>query len=222
VPEAGASRFAEDFHLIHRALTRAMGVAAKRARDFGQKGFPDEPTRRGFLDYVRCLVTATCAHHDAEDDVGFPAFGERLPAVPFSELEAQHEVLLPVLEETNTAVDAGTRGKAADLWLPDLEDALRRLSYIWAEHIALEEKHLTPEAIRSAFSSGEQEELGRRMAEHGRRRAEPAPLVLPFLLYNLEAADRPRFAAALPPEVAHLIPTEWKDTWAPMKPFLLP
>jgi Hemerythrin HHE cation binding domain len=200
-----------------------MAVSAKRARDFAQKGFPDESTRRGFLDYVRSLVTATCAHHDAEDDVGFPAFQPRLPEVPFSELEAQHDVLLPVIEEANAAVDAGTRGRAEGLWLPNLEDALRRLSYIWEEHIALEERYLTAEALQRAFTPEEQEELGRRMAEHGRKRAEPARLVLPFLYFNLEPADRAGFAASLPEEITQrLIPVDWKDTWAPMKPFLLP
>jgi hypothetical protein len=221
--EALHASFADDLHRIHRALTRGMSVAAKRAREFARKGFPDGETRRGFLDFVRCLVIATCAHQDAEDDVGFPAFRERLAEVPFSELDSQHEVFHSTVDSVQAGLSAAAEGKTDALWLPELADSLSRLSYIWSEHISVEEGHLTTQALDRAFSPDEQAELKKRMVEHSRIRSEPVSQVLPFLYFNLSVEDRESFAAGIPEEVTRrLIPVEWKDAWAGMKPFLLP
>jgi hypothetical protein len=46
---------------------------------------------------------------------------------------------------------------------------------------------------------------------------------LPFFYFNLEPADRARLAAKMPPPLTQqLIPVDWKDAWAPMRPFFLP
>ena len=54
-------------------------------------------------------------------------------------------------------------------------------------------------------------------------RAKPAPLSVPFLLYNSEPEDRAAFSSFMPPELTQqLVPIVWQDEWAPMKPFLFP
>jgi len=214
---------AEDMLRIHRAITRGMTVSKERARAFVRDGFPDEATRRGFLDYVRSLVTLTRGHHATEEAVGFPALQERMPEVPWDTLDAQHRALLPVLDSVEAGVEAGKKMSAGGPWLSELETSLSRLAALWAEHIGLEERFLSEAALDRVSSRQEQEEMGRKMAEHGSTLAQPAPLVLSFFYFNLEPKDRTRLAAKMPPPLTQqLIPVDWKDAWAPMRPFFLP
>jgi hypothetical protein len=41
------------------------------------------------------------------------------------------------------------------------------------------------------------------------------------VLFNLDPIDRAAMSATIPKPVADLIQGEWKEKWAPMKPFLL-
>lgn len=216
------SSLSSDLLAFHHVISRAMAVSLERAREYGRKGFPDAAVRRGYLDYVTCLVTLTRAHHDTEDELVFPAFDARMPTVPFDILDAQHGRLLPLLDAVAASVEAGAAGRPGAEWLPQLADSLESLGELWTEHIGVEEKHLTAEAISRAFSAAEQEELSRKASEHGQKLAQPAPLLLPFVLFNLDPAERAVLAAKLPPPlVKQLIPIDWKEAWSPMKPFLL-
>jgi hypothetical protein len=65
-------------------------------------------------------------------------------------------------------------------------------------------------------------DMAQKAAAHSQQHSQPAPLAVPFLLYNLEGEDRAFFLAVMPPEVTQqLVPVVWKEEWAPMKPFLL-
>lgn len=217
-----ADTLVSDLLRFHHAITRGMNVSFKRARAFARDGFPDAGTRRGFLDYVHCTVVLTVAHHDTEDDIVFPEFRKRLPGAPYDELDDQHEKLLPLLEAVGESVKAGVDGAPERQWLPALADQVERLGMMWRAHIDLEERHFTEESVARVFSPAEQDELGRRASDHGQKRAQPPSLLVPFVLFNLEDAERAALAARLPPPVMqHLVPVEWKDAWAPMKPFLL-
>jgi hemerythrin-like domain-containing protein len=207
---------------FHRVITRALTVSLETARAFVRGGFPGAAMKRGYLDYVKCLAILTRAHHDTEDDLVFPVFRARLPEVPFKTLDAQHEELLPLLDAVAALVEAGASGRSESQWLPALGLSLERLGRLWASHIDLEERYLSEAAIGRICPPEEQEELRRQFSEHGQKLAQPASLILPFILYNLDPAQRQLLMAKLPPPVTkQLIPVDWKEAWSPMKPFLL-
>jgi hypothetical protein len=61
-----------------------------------------------------------------------------------------------------------------------------------------------------------------RAGQHTQQNTGPDYLVLPFILYNMPPEARELFAKGLPPILTErLVPVDWKDQWAPMKPFLL-
>ncbi len=210
-----------DLLTFHHVITRGMKVSLERGRAFSRSGFPDAETKRGFLDFARCTAIVTRAHHDTEDALVFPAFRSRLPGIPYDELDQQHEELLPLLEAVGRGVEAGDKGLPERDWLPALAESLHRVLDLWERHIEIEERHFTEEAVGEKFPPAEQEELGRKFAEHGQKLAQPPPLILPFVLFNLEPAERAALSAKLPPPVTQLVATAWAPTWAAMKPFLL-
>jgi hypothetical protein len=53
-------------------------------------------------------------------------------------------------------------------------------------------------------------------------KAGPPFLIVPFILYNIPADKRTMLTSQMPPQIIEqLVPINWKDQWAPMKPFLL-
>jgi hypothetical protein len=93
---------------------------------------------------------------------------------------------------------------------------------LWHPHIAIEEQAMSPEVSAKIVTIPETIELAQKAAALSQEHAQPAPLVMPYLLYNVAKEDRAFYMATLPEEVTqHLIPVVWKDEWAPMKPFLL-
>jgi hypothetical protein len=96
------------------------------------------------------------------------------------------------------------------------------MSVLWQPHIGIEEVVFSPEVAAEVMTVPETIEMAQKAAAHSAQHSEPAPLSIPFLLYNLEGDDRAHFVAVLPPELTQqLVPVVWKDEWAPMKPFLL-
>jgi hypothetical protein len=106
--------------------------------------------------------------------------------------------------------------------LEDMCDVLSRLAGLWHPHIAEEEAAMSPEVAAKAVTIPESIELAQKAGALSQEHAQPAPLVIPFLFYNLAGEDRAFFMAAMPEQVTQqLVPVVWKDEWAPMKPFLL-
>ena len=119
-----------------------------------------------------------------------------------------------ILDEMRAAREGGS--------LAELSRALSRMVEIWQPHIAKEETDFSPEVAAELMSPSEHIEMSQKSAAHSQEHAQPAPLAVPFLLYNLEGDDRAYFLTVMPHEVTqHLVPVVWKDEWAPMKPFLL-
>ena len=60
------------------------------------------------------------------------------------------------------------------------------------------------------------------LSKHGKSMSEPANLILPFLIYNLEGSDRDEFTNDMPWILKKfVVPIIWKSKWEKMKPFLL-
>ena len=155
-------------------------------------GFPDNTTREGFWKYCQGLEANAHGHHVSEDDLFFPYLRDRLPDTDFDEMVTEHQEMHEILAEMRAAREAGA--------LTDMQRALAKMADLWHPHI----------------------EMAQKAAGHSQEHAQPGPLAVPFLLYNLEGDDRAHFLAVMPPEVTQqLVPVVWKDIWAPMKPFLL-
>jgi len=203
-----------DLQRIHRAITRGLAVAQKNCLVFAADGFPDEGTAEGFWKYCQGLEANAHGHHRTEDDLFFPFLRDRLPKAGFDELMGEHQVMQGILDEMKAARESGS--------LDDMGNALGRLAYLWAPHIAKEEAVFSPAIAAQVMSVPEHIDMAQKAAMHSQEHAQPAPLAVPFLLYNLEGDDRAHFLAVMPPQVTQeLVPIAWKDAWAPMKPFLL-
>jgi hemerythrin-like domain-containing protein len=199
---------------IHRAISRGLVVAQQNCQTFVESGFPDDIRREGFWKFCQGLEANTNGHHLAEDDIFFPFLRERMPSVDFEALSAEHQQMHGILVEMRAAREAGS--------LADMQRALSAIANLWPLHIEVEETEFSPERAAELLSVPEQIEMIQKGAAHGQKHSQPAPLAVPFLLYNLEGDDRAYFLAVMPAEVTQqLVPVVWKDEWAPMKPFLL-
>jgi hemerythrin-like domain-containing protein len=192
-----------------------------RGTDFMQAGFTDPGMRKGYADYTQSLVTVLDAHHLNEDEIAFPSLRDKITAAPYDRLTRNHQEIVVLLASVSKALPAvAEKGDQADLL--ELVDILRKISSVWRPHIQTEEFYFSEEALAASVSPEEQERISAAMAKHSQEHSTPPSLVLPFVLFNLEAEDRAEMAATLPAMVVEeLIPKGWKEQWAPMKPFLL-
>jgi hypothetical protein len=64
--------------------------------------------------------------------------------------------------------------------------------------------------------------LGGLLAEHSQEHMQAPYLGIPFVLYNLPAEERAVMTQRMPPAITQqLVPVDWVEMWAPMRPFLL-
>jgi iron-sulfur cluster repair protein YtfE (RIC family) len=204
----------QDLQRIHRAISRGLTIAVANCEVFAERGFPDDTTREGFWKYCQGLEANAHGHHMTEDDLFFPYLRKRMPNTRFDELMAEHQEMHGLLSEMRAAREAGS--------LPDMHRALSRMADLWHPHIQKEETEFSPKIAAEVMTIPEHIEMAQKAAAHSQQHAQPAPLAIPFLLYNLEADDRAHFLRVMPSEVTQqLVPVVWKDEWSPMKPFLL-
>jgi hemerythrin-like domain-containing protein len=209
-----APNIGQDLLRIHRVVTRGLAVARENSRTFIESGFPDDTTREGFWKYCQGLEATARGHHHTEDELIFPYLRERLPDADFDTLVAEHEAMEEILAKMQAAREAES--------LANMDRALAQMVDLWQPHINKEETVFSPEIVAEAMSVPEQIELTQKSAALGQEHTQPSPIAIPFLLYNLEGDDRAHFLAVMPPEVTQqLVPVVWKETWAPMTPFLL-
>jgi hemerythrin-like domain-containing protein len=203
-----------DLQRIHRVITRGLAVAQENCQAFTEGGFPDDTVREGFWKYCQGLEANAHGHHRTEDDLFFPYLRERKADIDFDDLMAEHQVMHSILADMRAARETGS--------LADMHRALSKMADLWHPHIEKEETEMSPEIAAEVMSVPEHIEMAQKAAAHSQEYAQPAPLAVPFLLYNLKGDDRAHFLAVMPPEVTqHLVPVVWKDEWAPMRPFLL-
>lgn len=212
---------AEDFLRIHRAITRGLSVGVTRGSVFIKDGFPDRSLQQGFALYLQALTAVVSAHHLGEDELAFPALKLKLPAVPYGNLAADHVRIESALNLVKSALpELGAEAPAAAL--VKAVEGLQLILTVWAPHILIEQTAFSSTAIAGALTLEEQAELSVLFAKHAQEHVGPPFFALPFVLFNLSHEDRARMAAMMPRMVIEeLIPGEWKEKWAPMKPFLL-
>jgi hemerythrin-like domain-containing protein len=215
------ANIAQDLLRIHRVISRALIVSARRGEEFLQAGFPDLRLRKGYTDYTRTLTVVLDGHHISEDEIAFPFLKEKIPAAPYDRLTRNHQEIDALIGSVQEAL-APVEEDGDEAGLTRLVHGLGNIAEIWRPHIQTEEWYFSPEALAAAASPEEQKQVSAAMAKLSQEHANPASLAVPFVLYNLEPEDRAVMAAALPPQVLdELLPKAWKELWAPMRPFLL-
>ena len=215
------SYIAVNLGAIHNVITRGLKVSIESVQGPAQRELEDEGRRAGFFNYVRTLVSVFTAHHVTEDEVAFPYFRDKLLGAPFDLLIAQHQEMIPILEEIKSAVERCEQEGRVGAGLRDLEAALGRVNDMWHPHIQIEQEHLIEKAD-ALLPVEEQLGLVKLFREYSKQHSGPAYLAAPFILYNLAVEERERFAKEMPIEVTgHLVPVVWKEQWASMAPFLL-
>lgn len=221
IPEVNLPNLADDFLRIHKVITRGLTVGITRGSEFIRDGFSDSFLQQGFALYLQTLTFVVSAHHQGEDEVAFPALKRKLPSVPYERLGADHITIETVLDLVKSTVLelVGANSEAA---LIKAVDDLMSIHAVWTPHIDVEQTFFSSTAIAGVMTPSEQAEVSLSFAKHSQEHVGPPYFALPFVLYNLASSDRVEMAARLPKElIDELIPGEWKEKWAPMKPFLL-
>ena len=164
------------------------------------------------------LVTVFFGHHHGEDEIMFPTFEEKIKDADFSELKNQHKELYPLAEQIKHKIDIDN---------PTIENyremrsLLQDTKDLWVKHREEEEQTVELD-LEPVLSSKEQIELSDKLGKHGQSMSNPATLILPFLIYNLEGKDREEFTRNMPWILKKfIVPVLWKTKWQKMKPFLL-
>jgi hypothetical protein len=218
--EMTAPNIAADLRRIHLIITRGLDVSGENAARFVREGWPEGALGEGYRDYVAALLSFLSAHHLAEDDIAFPYFEERLPEVPFAQLEEEHQRIEPLLDQAQEALEG--LGQEPSQALHDLEGVLREIRELWHPHISTEEQHFDVQRLAEMLPPEEHVRLAGMMARHSMEHSGPDYLVIPFALYNLPPDQRAVLSRAMPPMVIQeLVPVVWKEQWGPMQPFLL-
>ncbi len=212
---------AKDVERIHKVITRGLTVGVTRGVDFIRDGFPDNKMQPGFSLYIQALTSVVTAHHQSEDEVSFPVFKHKLPATPFDRLSADHVMIETKINQIKSTLPDLNGTNPVDA-LVKAVDGLKKILTVWTPHINIEESSFSSEAIARVMTIEEQGQLSGALGKHSQEHVGAPFIAMPFVLFNLNPVDRAEMSALLPKVVIEeLIPGEWKEKWAPMKPFLL-
>jgi hypothetical protein len=221
-PNKEKAEITGDLKRIHSVISRALEVTIGGSRSFSIKKSVDSSEIDGFGMYVRCFSSMLSTHHLTEDELAFPYFKKILPDVPYDTLSEQHREIVHYLDEMNRWIDKSEASAASVEGLVQLNTNLMQIQKIWLPHIQMEEKHFSSENVGSVIDMNERVRLGRLFSEHGMKHQNAGILMVPFILYNLELADREIISQSMPWLVTKVVvPIFLKNRWKPMKPYLL-
>ncbi len=134
---------AGDLRRIHLAITRALDIAIEHSSVV-------DSVSTGFINYVESWLSLLHSHHLVEDELIFPYLKEKITDVPFDLMEAQHQEMLPVLDEIEARLTAiKQRQIQAVRLLPELNRQLIKLRDIWQPHFQTEEEYITEAKLSS-------------------------------------------------------------------------
>ncbi len=213
----------EGLKRIHAVFTRAIAVSIEYSWEYAQKGFPDPAIQEGFTNYIRSFVSLLNSHHLTEDELAFPYFKKLIPTAPYDRLSEEHQQIVVLLDQIQSATEAATLGDHPKENLNEMNRLLVKLQQMWHPHIHTEETDFDKDKVNQGYSHEEQDRMNTEFAQHSANHSGPDYLVLPFMLYNLTPDDRTEMIRLLPPIVTQqLIPIAWKEQWKSVQPFLLP
>lgn len=211
-----------DIIRFHRIITRSLEIVIQNVNRFLEIGAIEKEKREGFLKYIQTFSTVMDAHHVLENERIFPYFRDKLPDAPYERLMTQHEWVKTALSQINGRI-INLKSNVDELEsLNSLKTGLRQIEKIWPPHIRIEEERIYGHVGSLNMSLEETNRLRTEYTQFFEEHAQPASLVMPFILYNLSRDDRSVLTQQLPETVTKkLVETDWKDEWTSMKPFLL-
>ena len=212
----------KDLIYIHTVITRGLYVAQGYSHSSTQAVHLNEAKRKGFISYVKSLISVMSGHLQFEDKIVYPYLKYRMPEVPFDMLKTQHQDMMNNLDSIVKIVDEAASNRSFGKSLGILNMEFRKTQEIWHSHIQIEAKYLTAEKIGAVIGYGEQKMLSRIFNQYIHEHAGPDNLVVPFLIYNLPPEERAIFSKKIPPALAKQVTSDaWKEKWMPMSTFML-
>jgi len=209
------SPLGEGLFMIHKIITRGVATSLRRCDEYLEKPGIPPAHASGFSLYVSTLILVMHSHHLSEDEIAFPFFQNFIEG-PYDRLKDDHHLISAVLKKLENCLSGINEGK-----ISDLRNALIELENLWTPHFKMEEDNFSSEKINAVISLQEQQSVIEKLSKHGRQNSGPAPLVLPFVIYSLEGAEREELTGPLPWIIRKvLVPVIWKKKWEAMKPFL--
>jgi hypothetical protein len=191
-----------------------------KGREYLQSGFSQPQALLGYSSYTHSLVSILDSHHTGEDIIAFPEFRQVIPSAPYAKLASDHNDVEGLLAPLPPAI--ADLSDDAHKGLLIIVDTLRKISEIWAPHIQLEEHFFSKVNLNSVMPLEDQRRISEAASKHSQENSQPPYWVVPFVLYNLAREDRAIMAATFPPAIMEeLVPIDWAEQWAPMRPLLL-
>ena len=213
-----AKHLSKGLDLIHRVLSRPLDIGISHIDSCLSSKKVDMENHEGFKDYISSLTTVFNAHHNGEEEILFPTFEKQINNADFSILKKQHKELHPLMVQITTKIDVDNPSLYQ---YEEIRNLLKETKDLWIKHRD-EEEQLVELEMEPVISLAEQIDLNNKLSKHGQSMSEPANLVLPFLIYNLEGAERDEFTNDMPWILKKFIlPIVWKSKWEKMRPFLL-
>ena len=213
-----AKHLSKGLDLIHRVLSRPLDIGISHIDSCISSKKVDMENHEGFKDYLSSLTTVFNAHHHGEDEILFPTFEKKINNADFSVLKKQHKELHPLVVQITAKIDVDNPSLNQ---YQEIRNLLKETKDLWIKHRD-EEEQLVELEMEPVISLAEQIELNNKLSKHGQSMSEPANLVLPFLIYNLEGSERDEFTNDMPWILKKfIVPIVWKSKWEKMIPFLL-
>ncbi|HEX2970125.1 MAG TPA: hemerythrin domain-containing protein [Bacteroidales bacterium] len=201
---------------IHKLITRALDVSISKCDEYIKNRAIPANEEKGFALYVTTLIRVMHAHHLGEDDVVFPYFKERIEA-PYIRLKDDHVTMANLLDNLEKGI-----GEITIFDIGRIKNILSDLRKSWGPHITAEESSFSAKVLSGTYTEKEQRDLLDKIGQHGSKLSGPAPVTIPFVIYNLEPQDRKIFLKDFPWIMkVFFIPLLWRSKWKPMDPFLL-
>ena len=212
----------EDYIRHHKVMTRGLAVSLQNINKFLQIGTLEKLNREGFLKYVQSFSSVLHGHHLVENEKIFPYFKDKLPEVPYERLMSEHEIFKDGLQEINTGLGQIMSENDELNSLKLLKSGFDKIDQIWHPHIQIENTQLYGKIGSLNIDFEEMIKIQKDAGEFFQKHADPAYLIVPFVLYNLSPEDRAILTQGSPEIIAkQLLSIDWKDKWTPMQPFLL-
>ncbi len=212
----------EDYIRFHKVMTRGLDVSLQNINEFLHIGTLEKLNREGFFKYVQSFSSVLHGHHLVENEKIFPYFKDKLPEVPYERLMSEHEIFIDGLQEINTGLGQLMSENDELNSLKLLKSGFDKIDQIWHPHIQIENTQLYGQIGSLNIDLEEMIRIQKEDGEFFQEHADPAYLIVPFVLYNLSPEDRAIASQGFPEMVTkQLVPIDWKDKWTPMQPFLL-
>ena len=213
-----AKHLSKGLDLIHKVLSRTLDIGISHIDSCLSSKKVDMENHEGFKDYISSLATVFNAHHHGEDEILFSTFEKKIKNADFSILKKQHKELHHLMVQITTKIDVDN---SSLYHYEEIRNLLRKTKDLWIKHRD-EEEQIVELEMEPVISLAEQIELNNNLSKHGQSMSEPANLILPFLIYNLEGAERDEFTNDMPWFLKKfIVPIVWKRKWEKMRPFLL-